>query len=540
MTGNTKAFRVGEALESDTAYFAEQREYHIWPRDARSPGFCWYTTVTPQDPPLLAAFVLRDLENVTVDLGGAKLVFHGRVMPFALYNCKNVTLKNFSIDYDRPFFTQGAVTDVDAGSGTLDIPETFRFRVEQSELIAEGDGWERSLNFGAPLFQPYDARTMRLSPKTPMMLAVVGERVIPQENPPCPIYQLRAERLAGRRVRLTGVPSFFRPDVGEIVAFTHENRHKTGFQLEDCADVTLANIRLLHISAMAVIANLCHNLTFRNFSCYADEQMGERIIAVNADVLHGFHCTGRVLAEDCRFENMLDDALNFHGNYAVCEAKTDARGLIAVNRSAAQSFIPLYRPGDTVFVYRGKTQEFKAAYTLASAEYLPGDGRRLALSTREPLNDFAPGDIIENRRMPEITVRRCQAGRARGGWRISSGRRVVMEDCRFENTPVMFTGDTNYWYENSPVRDVEIRNCVFENFRNFTPITSTPVFDATDAAPFYHSGIRIIGNRFVGCEGTLMHLERTRDVVFRDNVNRAGNTQTDDITLRRCAGVTIG
>ncbi len=38
----------------------------------------------------------------------------------------------------------------------------------------------------------------------------------------------------------------------------------------------------------------------------------------------------------------------------------------------------------------------------------------------------------------------------------------------------------------------------------------------------------------------MLHMERTRDIVFRDNVNRAGNAQEDDITLRRCAGVTIG
>ena len=523
MIQNKKAFSVCAAYESNTAYFADKKEYHIYAKDAQIlPGPCWHTQVTPQDPPLLAAFVLRDLTNVTFDLGGAKLVFHGRIMPFALYGCKNITLKNFSIDYERPFFTQGTVTDTDDDSVTLEIPDAFRYRVEKGELIAVGEDWEQSLNHGAPLFQPYDAAATRLSPKTRMMLAVIGDKVFPQKNPPCPIYQLRVEQLTGRKVRLTGTPDFFHPDKGEIVAFTHENRHKTGFQAENCADLTLENIRLLHISAMAFIGNLCHNLTFRNFSCYADGQTAGRIITVNADVIHGFHCTGKVLVENCRFENMLDDAFNLHGNYALCEAKTDAFTCIACNRSAGLHHMPMYLPGDTLHIYRGSTQELKAVHTVASAEYLPGDGRRMALALCEPLADFAAGDIIENQRMPEVTIRNCTAGHARGGWRISTGKRVIMENCRFENTPIMFTGDTNYWYENAPVRDVTIRNNVFEYYPTGIPIFSSPVFEATHNAPYYHSGVKILDNTFIDCRRGIIKMENTDGITLRGNTYEKG------------------
>ena len=59
-------------------------------------------------------------------LSGAKLVFHGRILPFVLKGCRNVTLKNFSIDYERPFFTQGTVTESGDESLTLEIPDGFR------------------------------------------------------------------------------------------------------------------------------------------------------------------------------------------------------------------------------------------------------------------------------------------------------------------------------------------------------------------------------------------------------------------------------
>ena len=525
-------------FQSETAYFAEKTVYHVRPCDAERVEEPWYTQVTPLDPPLTAAFVLRDLHDVTVDLGGAKLVFHGRVMPFKLVNCRNVTLKNFSIDYERPFFTQGSVVDSDRGSLTLEIPDGFGYRVEKGELIAVGENFEESLNHGAPLFQPYDTKTGRLSPKTPMMLAVIGDRVVPQENPPCPIYKLRAESLPGRRVRLAGVPDFFSPEKGETVAFTHENRHKTGFQMENCADIVLEDVRLLHIGALAVIANLCRDLTFRRFSCYLDGETGDRIVTVNADVLHGFHCAGKILAEDCRFENMLDDALNFHGNYSVTEEKLDAHTFFTVNRSASLHHMPMYLPGDVLHVYRGKTQELKAVYTVESAEYLPRDGFCQRIAVRESLRDFFRGDVVESQRMPELLIRNCESGHARGGWRISTGKKVLMENCRFENTPIMFTGDTNYWYENAPVRDVEIRNSVFTYFPLGKPLLASPEFDATEKAPFYHSGIRIHDNLFEDCPKGILGM-RSVDGLYLEN-NRYGPDCSRETAIENCGTVRLG
>jgi hypothetical protein len=54
-------------------------------------------------------FNLKDVENLVVDGHGAELVMHGRIMPFSLLNSKNITLRNFSIDWDRKFMTPGKV-----------------------------------------------------------------------------------------------------------------------------------------------------------------------------------------------------------------------------------------------------------------------------------------------------------------------------------------------------------------------------------------------------------------------------------------------
>ena len=105
----TKKFTVDTVFESDTVYVGTQKVYDIYPSDDMEEIYAWYTPLNSGNIPLRSAFVMRGLKNVTIDLGGAKFVLHGRIMPFAVFDCENVTFRNFSIDYDRPFYTQGTV-----------------------------------------------------------------------------------------------------------------------------------------------------------------------------------------------------------------------------------------------------------------------------------------------------------------------------------------------------------------------------------------------------------------------------------------------
>ncbi|MFN6017917.1 MAG: hypothetical protein ACK49N_10095, partial [Verrucomicrobiota bacterium] len=59
------------------------------------------------------AFHLEGLSEVEIDGQGAEFIFHGFLMPFAVENCRGVTLRNFSIDYARPFHSEGEILKVE-------------------------------------------------------------------------------------------------------------------------------------------------------------------------------------------------------------------------------------------------------------------------------------------------------------------------------------------------------------------------------------------------------------------------------------------
>ena len=85
MEQKTLAFAAGQVFESNTTYVGEKREYHIYPQNATGTINPWYSG---GGAPVPVAFVLRGLENVTIDLGGAALIFHGRITPFFLMAAK--------------------------------------------------------------------------------------------------------------------------------------------------------------------------------------------------------------------------------------------------------------------------------------------------------------------------------------------------------------------------------------------------------------------------------------------------------------------
>lgn len=528
-------FAVGQVFESDTRYVGTQAEYHIYPQDAPHITDSWYTTGSSDNKPLYTAFLLEDLHDVTVDLGGARLIFHGRIQPFSVQRCQRVTLCNFSIDYDRPFYTQSTVVEVDPDSTdfTLEFSEQYGYRVEDAALVFCSDSWERKTNTGDMMIQCYDKSTKSLSGD--FFLGVTGNEYYPPANPPMPVFPLKAIQLEGRRVKIVGAPDNFHPQVGQAVVMTHEDRRKTGILLEDCTDTVIEDVRLVHVGAMGVTASLCHNITVRRLTMYSDSE--DRVVSINADGFHTFHCDGEILLEDCRFENMLDDAINVHGNYLCCEDPGDGQHLSLRNKGAGLNGMPFFRPGNTVRIFKGTTQEIRGESTVQSIVNGPEDKQAYALTLTSAIEGVQPGDVVENVRNADLTVRGCSIV-CRGGFRISTAGKVLVENCTFKihGFAVLLSGDMTYWYENTGIRDLTIRNCVCKNCEG-VPVFTACEFTPTDKAPYYHYGLKLIDNTFENCKKGILHLQRVKDVLVSGN--RITNCTAYPCLFEQCDNVTV-
>ena len=97
-----------------------------------------------------------------------------------------------------------------------------------------------------------------------------------------------------------------------------KNRLSTAIHLFQNKNVLLENINIYHAGGMGLIAERTENISLSNFNVVLPPS-SERMVTTTADATHFVNCKGLISIDKCHFENMLDDASNFHGIYTKVE-----------------------------------------------------------------------------------------------------------------------------------------------------------------------------------------------------------------------------
>ena len=92
------------------------------------------------------AFQLQQRNGITIDGCGSEFIFHGWMQVANILESKNVELKNFSVDWDRPFISQATIAEV--GDDHLDIlidARQYPYEVRDGKLWFKGEDWEQTV-----------------------------------------------------------------------------------------------------------------------------------------------------------------------------------------------------------------------------------------------------------------------------------------------------------------------------------------------------------------------------------------------------------
>jgi polygalacturonase len=477
------------------------------------------------------AVIVKDKKNVTLDFNGATVVCHGRIQPFLFLNCENITIKNVKIDYDRPFYTQGKVLECDKEHIRFVPSKGFDCRVEDSYLYALSDTWEKNLNDWLPLFWLYDKDATQ---SKSIMLANIGKETFPLENPPMPVKQLLAEQEGDSIVLRGEFPEDWTAD-NNMVLITHEPRDKNSFVFIGCKNVVMGGIQLLSGAAFGTVALRCENVFVDGYHIISDYNGNERMICANADGIHTYNCRGQVQIRNCYMEGLLDDTVNVHGNYLRI-SKVDGQTLTLIcDNTELDPNMKMILPGDRIAIYHQRTQKQNGLFTVTAIE--PDAGSRgYRCTVQEPTEHLVSGDVVENMTaQPEILIENCYFGKFRGTMRLQSRGKTVVRDCVFDNEIVsmIFTGDTTYWFESSPVNDVLIENCRFPHTQFGPRIGIYGEVDFTREHDTYHKNITIRNCWFE--QGRILEANHMQNLVFENNESDGQM----EILLRECRNCQI-
>lgn len=482
------------------------------------------------------AFPIIGRNRITIDGAGARLIFHGRILPFVIDRSTDITVCDLQIDYASPYYAQPRITEADAHRVVLHFDsEECGCRVKDGHFCfySRKDGWEHecesalSLEFTslptAWAMHPTNAPAVPSASKPPYFPYCGEEKDHGFLGGMFRDVTLR--ELAPDTIEMCGNFGFVHT-VGSYLVMTHATREFPGIFITDAKDVVLRDIGLRYTSSMGVIAQTSENITLHHVTA-AVEEGSARVLSVNADATHFVNCRGTIEMRDCRFTNMMDDACNIHGIYGILRGVPEADTLSVGFGHFQQEGIRFVRGGDTVAVIDRRNAQTLYTLTAASAELV--SMRELRLKLTEPLPDAlrkadcSAGDLlIENRSTaPDVTIAHCESGYNRPrGFLISTAGKTVIEDCTFYNmnTGVQIGGELLDWYESGAVRDVTIRNCRFENsaYAGGVSIHIEPRLAKLPDKPF-HGRIHVENNRFTQCHPRMLRAVSVEELWFCNN-----------------------
>lgn len=396
------------------------------------------------------AFLIKDMDNVSVTGDGAEFLFHGAIVPFAVKSSSNVSLGGFSIDYDYPWTFEGEVIESDPESNTFTVRvfEDNKYRIEGDRLFFGGYDWEYPLAENIV----FDPKTRRPYYNT----AIYEHRHWTGE--------LKARELSPGVVEFSGLSAVSVPPVGSIwddKGPMELNRSYPGFAILQSKDVLVRDVHVYRAGSMALIAEFSENITVSGVSTAA-RPGSRRMITISADATHFVDCCGTVTLEGCTFESMLDDATNIHGVYM----KVDSLLSPTVFRTSFGHFQQegnwFAEEGDMLRFVNRKTLRPVGESELVKMNRISRNCYELEtgldLSSIENIRDLAVENVS---RGCSVVIRDCKVhyNRARS-LLLSTPGDVLVEDCDFSSmmAGIRICGDANYWYESGCTRNVVIRS----------------------------------------------------------------------------------
>lgn len=475
-------------------------------------------------------FPLIGMQDLTIDGEGAELLFHGEVLPFVLDHSEKIELKNFTMDYPRPFFFQAQVAS--ASEKRIELrydPVEFAVSIKDGKFVffSEEDGW--SVTRDRVLCCEFDQETGMPSAFIPPYFACLRKEH--DSSFLSHMYRyLTASQTAENRICLEGEFGHLH-QVGNEWVCTFSDRKNPGIFCNRTKDIMLRDITVYAAASMGVICQLCENITLYHFNTQPRKGSG-RFLSVNADATHFVNCCGFVRYEGCTFVNMLDDAGNIHGNYLRCASVINEHTLLLTFGHPQQKGVNLFDPGDRVHLIDSRDMSNAAALTVKSAELLSPDYLRLELEEELPTlrEHILEGHALEKEperyavenfsKMPELYIHNCICGANRPrGFLPATWKKTVITNNTFYNMhcALHFTGDCTDWFESGPVGNVIVSKNSFKNsaYAGGAAISVSPHIEDQDAV--YHRNIIIEDNTFEMHEKRFLYAANVENLIFRKN-----------------------
>ena len=480
-------------------------------------------------------FLLENCNDVTIDGGGSTFMFVDRLFPFALFNCRNITLENFKIDFNFCRYCQGKVIRSDEDGFELEIDrKAFSFSINEAGNVTFASGSDR--------FSTADLAILignTVFGKPPWDYIFTGDDSLDKSHLATTYIETDAEETAsGLRFTYRAGSRRLKLDVEDILFFNYEPRANLNIMVGECENITIRNVEMYRSGGMGVACDFSKDILIDGLQVRVPEDRQD-FFSLTADSMFFTHCYGNVIVRNSLVEKTIDDALNIHGFYTIVDSVNGKQMVLKEGLASHCGTRPGY-PGNRMQFYDQTTQELSGEAVIESVTALP-DGSFEVIADRE-LDFISPGDLVENDTLSanflfeNNRLFRCPQ------LRVSDNGKLIIRNNVFEECVALLVDDLiDYWRETGCVNDLLIEGNTFINTpraggnEGAVRILTTRI----PSCSVRNKNIRISGNVFQNTERTPVQIEMefADDIVISDNTFACGDLQKL-ITARECSNLT--
>ncbi|MFA5204970.1 MAG: hypothetical protein WC708_11265 [Lentisphaeria bacterium] len=482
--------------------------------------------------PKHVVFELNQIEKVTIDGNGAEFLFSDRMFPFALWGCRDVTLKNFTIDFTFPRYCQGEVIASDEIGFELAIDNTlFKITVDGAGHVHFWSGSDSFCSTQLPILLGNV-----VFGKPPWDYVFSGADSLSRENLPTGYIETDAVATA------QGVRFNYRKDSRKLVfplheslIFCYEPRANINILAARCKNVRVENVKIYRGGGMGIVAECTENFTADGVKIKVRPGRTE-CRSTTADGMFFTQCSGTVMVRNCEISETLDDALNIHGFYTMIQTVKDERTLRIVDGYEDHCGTAPFEAGD-LLVFSDHATDSTIGQATTEEITVNADGSYTVRFT-EPLPKLEPGDFIENETrsadffFENNLVFRCPHMRV-----SDNGKRVIRNNHIEELNSIFVCDLVEFWRESGAVNDLLIEN---NDFIHCPRGGESPAVVVTTSrrktSNITNHNVRIRNNHFVISNGRAIQLTRVEGGEVIGNHFSAGSL-TELIKLEENTGI---
>lgn len=441
--------------------------------------------------------------DIRLDYANESLVFSRAITPFYFKDCQNVSICNLRLSFKNRYYFQAEIVNIVENTVFLKPNTDVKYEVSAEgkiKLVYE----KESLDYAQKtVFIQEFEKVPRVARKSPIKIL-----------PPNEEYAFR-DKDGVIEFTYKQAQSF---KIGNLLCFFCFDRTVDGFVFDHVKNLTLKNVTIYASPAMGIICQNCENIRLENVRVVREENSPYAVTTL-ADATHFFACRGKLVMQNCTFENMNDDATNIHSAYLTI-TQTDGKRVVAEYKHFQQYGVNFFKNGDVARSISPQDGAFGATGKVKSAQLTPNkQGLLIEFYHDVP---FQVGDLLENvTANPKVRIKNCKTGNNRPrGFLIATNKTALVKDCQFYNSEcgVGVFADTKFWYEAGALGKLTIDGCQFScNYGGErAAIIVEPTFDQ-DGNPRFNQKITVKNCTFDLRYGERSRICNTEKIVIKNN-----------------------